>query len=100
MIEPREFPLNALVVNEGLLVDLLNTKKSAEWHLATFKGSFNFKYRKRLKALIKKIRNHTKWLVKRKYPKMPKMYYIEIKGGWMFVPWKWNNYGKKVDDGV
>jgi hypothetical protein len=92
-IEPKEFTFNARVVKSGRLVELMELQERL--HLAAgngFRGStwgsfLNTKRYKRLVYLEEKVLRHIKWYVRLKFPKIPRMYYYRIDGGWLILPW-------------
>lgn len=88
MIKQKDFPMNSCVANSGRLVELLNLKHNLNIKSHRWKSLFSTKYKKRLKKLIFLVDNHIKWYIKRKY-NMPRMSYIKINGGWLFIPYNW-----------
>jgi len=84
-----EFPLNSMIASSGRVVERLNLLKRVILRQHTWKAMFNTKYKKRLERLEQKIIKHNQVMFKRKYPECSRMAYVEINGGWVFLPYKW-----------
>jgi len=84
-----EFFLNSMISSKGRIVERLNLLYKIRVKQHSWKGIFNRKYNKRLKNLEDKLIKHNKLMFSKKYPDCPKMSYIQINGGWLFIPYKW-----------
>jgi len=84
-----DFPLNSMIASNGRIVERLNLLSRIKIRQCSWEAMFSRKYSKRLEQLEEKLIRHNKIMFNRKYPDCPRMAYVQINGGWIFMPYKW-----------